>query len=308
MNRDTLFSYHKVSEAFLQRMMALYVSSHYKNSPNDLILMSDAPAHHLFVLLPRLDENTHELPDILCVIQVALEGEISKESVAEATSRAKRPSGDLIPWNISQQFQDDDFPQLSGARVVRIATHPDFQKMGYGSRALEQLQAYYEGKMADLDGPQDAPAQQPNEPEVDLHVATLKPKKNLPPLLAKLSERTPERLHYLGVSFGLTPALFSFWKCSGFLPVYLRLTELSSTGEHTAIMLRTLNSIFTAQDAYSDKWLLDFYDGSPSLSSFSSLTFSFRLLQTLRPSLRLRVPQVRREDGPFHPVQGPHAR
>lgn len=36
---------------FLQRMVALYVSSHYKNSPNDLLLMSDAPGHHLFVLL-----------------------------------------------------------------------------------------------------------------------------------------------------------------------------------------------------------------------------------------------------------------
>lgn len=32
-------------------MMALYVASHYKNTPNDLQLMSDAPAHHLFVLL-----------------------------------------------------------------------------------------------------------------------------------------------------------------------------------------------------------------------------------------------------------------
>jgi N-acetyltransferase 10 len=51
-------------------MMALYVSSHYKNSPNDLMLMSDAPAHHLFVLLPRIDEKTSTLPDILCVIQV----------------------------------------------------------------------------------------------------------------------------------------------------------------------------------------------------------------------------------------------
>jgi N-acetyltransferase 10 len=50
-NRDALFSYHKESEIFLQRMMALYVASHYKNSPNDLQLMADAPAHHLFVLL-----------------------------------------------------------------------------------------------------------------------------------------------------------------------------------------------------------------------------------------------------------------
>ena len=48
-SRDTLFSYHPASEVFLQRMMALYIASHYKNQPNDLQLMSDALAHHLFV-------------------------------------------------------------------------------------------------------------------------------------------------------------------------------------------------------------------------------------------------------------------
>lgn len=47
----------QASELFLQRMMALYVASHYKNTPNDLILMSDAPAHHLFVLLGPVDET-----------------------------------------------------------------------------------------------------------------------------------------------------------------------------------------------------------------------------------------------------------
>ena len=80
-------------------MMALYVSSHYKNSPNDLQLMADAPAHHLFVLLGMsswlggvfyiaiqawdkllltyfdagpVDESKNQLPDILCVIQVCI--------------------------------------------------------------------------------------------------------------------------------------------------------------------------------------------------------------------------------------------
>jgi N-acetyltransferase 10 len=69
-NRDTLFSFHPVSETFLQRMMSLYVASHYKNSPNDLQLMSDAPAHHLFVLLPPIKEGDNSLPDPLCVVQV----------------------------------------------------------------------------------------------------------------------------------------------------------------------------------------------------------------------------------------------
>ena len=42
-------------------------------------------------------------------------------------SRGKRASGDLIPWTVSQQFNDYDFAGLSGGRIVRIATHPDFQ-------------------------------------------------------------------------------------------------------------------------------------------------------------------------------------
>jgi N-acetyltransferase 10 len=62
-------------------MMALYVASHYKNCPNDLQLMSDAPAHHLFVLLGPVDEKKNHLPDILCVSPVFLEGKIPKDSV-----------------------------------------------------------------------------------------------------------------------------------------------------------------------------------------------------------------------------------
>lgn len=128
-NRDTLFSYHPASEVFLQRMMSLYVASHYKNSPNDLQLMSDAPAHHLFVLLPPLKDDESTLPDPLVVIQVALEGNISRAHVMSQLAKGVRSGGDLIPWLVSQQFQDDDFAMLSGARIVRIATHPDYARV-----------------------------------------------------------------------------------------------------------------------------------------------------------------------------------
>lgn len=104
-NRDTLFSYNPASEVFLQRMMALFVASHYKNSPNDLQLMSDAPAHHLFVLLPPLKDDESTLPDPLVVLQVALEGNISKQAILESLSRGMRSGGDLIPWLMSQQVR-----------------------------------------------------------------------------------------------------------------------------------------------------------------------------------------------------------
>lgn len=79
--------------------MALYVASHYKvscwiftpelaallflllfadffsplvfqNSPNDLQLLSDAPAHHLFCLLPPVPPSQNSLPEVLAVVQV----------------------------------------------------------------------------------------------------------------------------------------------------------------------------------------------------------------------------------------------
>jgi N-acetyltransferase 10 len=125
-NRDTLFSFHPASEVFLQRMMSLYVSSHYKNQPNDLQLMSDAPAHQLFVLLPPLKDDADTLPEPLVVLQVALEGKISRESIMDSLSRGLRSGGDMIPWIITQQYQETKFAEMSGARVVRVAVHPDY--------------------------------------------------------------------------------------------------------------------------------------------------------------------------------------
>lgn len=68
--RDTLFSYHPASELFLQRLWSLYVGSHYKNSPNDLMLASDAGHVRLFVLLGPIDEDKGELPEPLAVLHV----------------------------------------------------------------------------------------------------------------------------------------------------------------------------------------------------------------------------------------------
>lgn len=248
-NRDTLFSFHPVSEAFLHKVMALYVASHYKNSPNDLQLLSDAPAHQLYVLLPPIDENDNKLPEPLCVVQLALEGEISKSSVRNSLSRGHRAGGDLIPWLVSQQFQDEEFAGLSGARVVRIATNPEYMSMGYGARALELLQEYFEGKFTDLSEGPEKDFRITRVSDKELEKATLKTDvvktrdpKTMPPLLLKLSEKAPHYLHYLGVSFGLTPQLNKFWKRAGYSPIYLRQTANELTGEHTCVMLKVLEN------------------------------------------------------------------
>ncbi|XP_073460309.1 RNA cytidine acetyltransferase [Aquarana catesbeiana] len=286
-NRDTLFCYHKASESFLQRLMALYVASHYKNSPNDLQMLSDAPAHHLFCLLPPVPPTQNSLPEVLAVLQVCLEGEISRQSVMSSLSRGKKASGDLIPWTVSEQFQDPDFSSLSGGRVVRIAVHPDYQGMGYGSKALQLLQMYYEGQFTCLEEnvinkPQDITSI--SSEAVSLLEEMVTPRKNLPPLLLRLSERPAEKLDYLGVSYGLTPQLLKFWKRAGFIPVYLRQTPNDLTGEHSCIMLKSLQE---EDESEQEPWLTAFWkDFRRRFLSLLSYQFS-----SFSPSVALNMLQ-----------------
>uniref|UniRef100_A0A1B0B8I7 RNA cytidine acetyltransferase n=1 Tax=Glossina palpalis gambiensis TaxID=67801 RepID=A0A1B0B8I7_9MUSC len=245
-DRDALFSYHKAAESFLHRLVSIYVASHYKNSPNDLQMMSDAPAHHLFCLLGPI-QRKDQLPEILVVIQVALEGEISSKSITDSLGRGKKASGDLIPWNISEQYGDREFPKLPGIRIVRIATHPNYQRMGYGKKAIKLLRDYYCRKFTNLNEIQDNDENENGIEEIEEdHVGLLKeqirPRKKIPTLLKRLTERIPEHIEYLGTSYGLTQDLLKFWKSLGFVPVYISQKANEITAEHTCIMLHSLKN------------------------------------------------------------------
>lgn len=239
-NRDTLFSFHDKTEEFLQRFISICVASDYKHSPDDLQMMSDAPGHHLFCLLgPKA--RREELPEILCVLHVSLEGEISKESIANSIRKGIRSGGDVIPWTIEEQFGERDFACKSGVRIVRIATHPSFQSMGYGTRSMQLLQQYYEGKMPCSVNTQ--------LPKMDLPVLdadtmigeNLKPRENLPPLLISLNQRRPESLDYIGVSYGMSIDLLRFWKRFNMTPVYTQPNPSAMTGDHQWILLKIIN-------------------------------------------------------------------
>uniref|UniRef100_A0A673HRY3 RNA cytidine acetyltransferase n=1 Tax=Sinocyclocheilus rhinocerous TaxID=307959 RepID=A0A673HRY3_9TELE len=297
-NRDTLFCYHKASEAFLQRLMALYVASHYKNSPNDLQMLSDAPAHHLFCLLAPVPPTQNSLPEVLAVVQVCLEGEISRQSVLNSLSRGKKASGDLIPWTVSEQFQDPEFGSLSGGRIVRIAVNPDYQGVNdfsFSSVCIQPVKSLHIQVAALL------PCLAKyifrfffiHVQAVSLLEEVVSPRKDLPPLLLKLSERRAERLDYLGVSYGLTPQLLKFWKKAGFVPVYLRQTPNDLTGEHSCIMLKELNAEeSTEQNQWLSAFWKDFRRRFLSLLSFQFSKFS--------PTLALNILQNKnaKDDSP----------
>lgn len=56
--------------------------------------------------------------------QVCLEGEISHKSALQSLQMGRLPSGDQIPWKFCEEFENTDFPNFSGVRIVRIAVHP----------------------------------------------------------------------------------------------------------------------------------------------------------------------------------------
>lgn len=119
------------------------------------------------------------------------------------------------------------------------------------------LQRYFEGEIfeGDDESPDENVSTETNglhpEPSHDLLSETLKPRSSLPPLLVNLSEKKPERLHYIGTSFGLTQHLFSFWSKAGFKPVYLRQTSSEVTGEYSLLMMKA----FASSEVENANWL-----------------------------------------------------
>ncbi|KAL3089893.1 hypothetical protein niasHT_024770 [Heterodera trifolii] len=228
-------------------------------------MLADAPAHHLFVLMAPVPADQSSVPQILAVVQLCLEGSISKQSVTNVRDKGKkRAAGDLIPWTLCQHFLDDEFPTLCGARIVRVAVHPNFQGMGYGSQAVRLLLNFYgqsprhvstttavaqcqngEAKNGGNDEEEDgemSEVQLVDDGDLHkllLHDEQISPRANLPPLLVRLADyrRHADQLDYVGVSFGLTLALLKFWKRLGFVPVYLRQNTNDLTGEHSCVMV-----------------------------------------------------------------------
>ncbi len=115
----------------LRQLFGIYVLAHYRNEPDDLGMIADAP-HHIV----RAVKTMHGR--IVCALQIAYEGGIDDDTARELL-RGGRIPGNIIPDRFLKHLRLKSFAGKKGWRIVRIATHPDVQGRGIGSWALNRV-------------------------------------------------------------------------------------------------------------------------------------------------------------------------
>ena len=127
LDRDFLFT---EGEELLRQLVGLYVLTHYRNRPNDIALLANAPHHSVRALLDSEDR-------VIAALHLCLEGGLSDDLLKEIETL---PKGHMIPAVISRYYPHlKGFGRLKGLRIVRIAVHPDLWRRGFGSYALKKL-------------------------------------------------------------------------------------------------------------------------------------------------------------------------
>jgi len=119
------------NEEELRQLFGIYVLAHYRNEPDDLGMIADAP-HHIVRAVKTASGK------VVCAIQIAQEGPISNEMATELLRGGKIP-GNIIPDRFLKHLRLVEFANTVGWRIVRIATHPVVQGRGIGSWALERV-------------------------------------------------------------------------------------------------------------------------------------------------------------------------
>ncbi len=121
----------RTSEEILKQFYGIYVLAHYRNRPNDLALLLDAPHHTAWAFLQN--------EKVLVSVQLAEEGRLHPR-MAEEMLKGWEPPGHMIPNRMVLHYGFKDFAKLWGWRIVRIAVHPSLQDRGLGSLMLKKLE------------------------------------------------------------------------------------------------------------------------------------------------------------------------
>ncbi|BBL46245.1 tRNA(Met) cytidine acetyltransferase TmcA [Metallosphaera sedula] len=127
-------------EERLASVYGILVTAHYRNTPDDLMMLGDMAFQRLFVA-----ENNAG------VAQVVEEGGLSQEAI-KSIAQGEENLGHLIPHRLVKYWRLFEFGELRGWRVMRIAVAPALQGRGIGSKLLREIEIKGEGEGIDWIG------------------------------------------------------------------------------------------------------------------------------------------------------------
>ncbi|MFW9856600.1 MAG: GNAT family N-acetyltransferase [Candidatus Thorarchaeota archaeon] len=125
----------------LRSLFGLLVYAHYRNQPNDLLLLADSDQHFLLGLLEDKDKKD---TNFIAASHLAKEGGLSEPKISRIAMGEFIP-GNLIP-SIAIRHFSSGFAKLRGLRIVRIASHPKLLGKGFGRLTVEAHITKFKGK------------------------------------------------------------------------------------------------------------------------------------------------------------------
>ncbi len=129
---DPKWLFSREGEETLRQLFGIYVLAHYRNEPDDLGMLADAPHHSIRVARTRRGKK------IVSAAQVAEEGGLD-DAMIERLLKGEKIPGNIIPDRLLKHSRIREFGRMKGWRIVRIATHPEVQGRGVGSWLLSRL-------------------------------------------------------------------------------------------------------------------------------------------------------------------------
>ncbi len=119
-------------EKDLKPLFGIFVLAHYRNEPDDLERIADAPHHSVRAVKIRGSGK------IVGAVQLAEEGGLQDELIDELL-KGGRITGNIIPDRLLKHWRLPSFGKGVGWRVVRIAVDIKVQDMGIGSYLLSKV-------------------------------------------------------------------------------------------------------------------------------------------------------------------------
>ena len=128
----------------LEEVFSLLVQAHYQTRPSDLRDILDAPGLRVFISYKENLNDPTQPQTVLAACLVFDEGNLSienKDIIDAICEGTRRPKGHLTPQVLTLHMGQENALYLKGARIVRIATLPNLQRLSLGSTLLNFVES-----------------------------------------------------------------------------------------------------------------------------------------------------------------------